>query len=65
MAPSLPGPRPCTMCRSENDKGVKILISPCRGQIELSTREIEAAVYVCTLCGAVRKEALMSSGKAA
>ncbi len=65
MTPQLPGPRPCTMCNSENDKRVKILITPRLGRIELSSREIAAAVYECPLCGAVRKEPLVSGSKAA
>jgi hypothetical protein len=60
MDQSLPGPRPCTICSSENAKGVKTLIVPRRGRIELSSRYIEAALYVCTLCGAIRKEPLAS-----
>lgn len=65
MAQQLPGPRPCTICNSENDKRVKILITPRLGRIELSSVEIAAAVYECPLCGAVRKEPLITASKAA
>ncbi len=58
MSEQLPGPRPCTMCRSENDQRVKVLITAKRGEIELSSRKIPAAVYECKLCGAVRMEPL-------
>ena len=53
------------MCTSENDKRVKILITPRLGRIELSSLEIDAAVYECPLCGAVRKEPLVTGAKAA
>ena len=58
MENQLPGPRPCSMCRSENKDRVKILIAPRLGRIELSSREIPAAVYQCKLCGAIRLEPL-------
>lgn len=58
MEGKLPGPRPCTMCRSENDHRVKVLITPRLGEIELSSRTIPAAVYECRLCGAVRLQPL-------
>jgi hypothetical protein len=58
METQLPGPRPCTMCRSERSDRVKMLIVPRLGRIELSSREILAAVFECKLCGAVRMQPL-------
>ena len=65
MENQLPGPRPCTMCRSENNDRVKILITPRLGHIELSSREIPAAVYQCKLCGAIRMQPLQLPSAAA
>jgi len=53
------------MCRSENGDRVKVLIVPRLGRIELSSREILAAVYECKLCGAVRTEPLQRTACAA
>ena len=58
MSEKLPGPRLCTMCSSEDDRRIKVLIAAKRGEIELSSRRIPAAVYACKLCGAVRIEPL-------
>jgi hypothetical protein len=65
MEAVLPSPRPCSMCRSESRDRVKVLIRPRLGRIELSSGEIDAAVFACTLCGAVRKEPLQRSVQAA
>ena len=54
----LPRPRLCSMCPSETIFRVKVLIRPRPGTIELSSGSIDAAVFTCTLCGAVRKEPL-------
>lgn len=58
MPIQMPGLRPCSMCRSENDHRVKVLIAPRLGRIELSSRQIPAALYECKLCGAIRMEPL-------
>jgi hypothetical protein len=58
MSQTLPGPRPCAMCSSKSYDGTVVLIQPRAGRIRLSSREIDAAVYDCTLCGAVREEPL-------
>lgn len=65
MEAVLPSPRPCSMCRSETHDRVKVLIRPQLGRIELSSSEIDAAVFTCTLCGAIRKEPLQRRMKAA
>ena len=65
MDPRMPGPSPCLMCTSEDYEGVKVLLTPRPGRIELSSRSIDAAVYECGICGAVRQEPLRPEKRAA
>lgn len=65
MDPRMPGPIPCLMCTSEDYEGVKVLVTPRPGRIELSSRFIDAAVYECRICGAVRQEPLRPAEKKA